>query len=121
MSEKPYKVLGRDNGKEVRQFADGTVVRVPFDAPGVEPVPTEDDKAVNGLKAKLKESQATIKELEKEISAAKAENDKLSGMVKEQADKVTELTNQLAAKPDEEAKPAEEAKPDQAKPDDAKK
>ena len=99
-----YKVLGRDNGKEVRQFADGTIVKVPFDAPGVEPVPSEDDKAVNGLKAKLKEAQATIKELEKEISQAKAENDKLTAMVKEQTEKNTELTNQLAAKPDDSKK-----------------
>ena len=109
-----YKVLGRDNGKEIRELADGSVVRVPFDAPNVAPVPSEDDKAVNGLKAKLKEAQATIKELEKEISAAKAENDKLTGMVKEQTDKVTELTNQLAAKQSKDDK-ADEAKPDDAK------
>jgi septal ring factor EnvC (AmiA/AmiB activator) len=99
--EQDYKVLGRDNGKEIRELPDGTVVRVPFGAPGVAAVPNEDDKAANALKAKLKTAEATIKTLEKEIEDAKAENDKLSGMVTDQAAKITDLTNQLAAKPDD--------------------
>ncbi len=102
--EQDYKVLGRDNGKELRELSDGTVVKVPFGAPSVAALPSEDDKAVNALKAKLKTAEATIKTLEKEIEDAKAENDKLSGMVADQAAKITDLTNQLAAKPDDNKK-----------------
>lgn len=55
MSEAPYKVTGHDNGCEVRQFEDGSIVKVPFADLALKPSAAEaepDDKPKAKAKAK---------------------------------------------------------------------
>lgn len=94
-----YKVLGRDNGKELRRYDDGREVRVPFEAPGVAPVPDEAEKAVNALKAKLKKAADTEKALNESIKTQAEEITRLTAMVETQKAEIEKLTNEAAAKP----------------------